>query len=464
MAAGAAALGYLTNDLAAPGLVGGLVLIVMLIGFTVMQFAFSGAGGGGDVGGDAQRRSLAMTGSGEAIFDWNVVTDEVSGSEAIESQLGLKRGALEGPAAGWLDVLHPLDRDRYTLALDGLLHQRSGRINHDLRLRGPDGHYFWYVLKARPVINAEGEVVRVIGSLADVTEIKSAEERMLHDAVHDNLTGLPNRELFYDRLTSALLLAQKPGASPPTALVIDIDAFKSVNDSYGLSIGDSALLAVARRVARDLKPGDTLARLSGDQFGAIVFPDSPPTDAATRFESLRAALAAPISFGEREIALTVSIGAATYRPEAARQGRRSSRRRPARPRQREEGRRRSGRDLRQDHAFAAIRPAGARERHTTRARSRGDVGVVPADRAPRRPHRGGLSNAGALASSEIRPPRRGRIQLGRRLDRRVRRHRRLSRWKRPPANWRRGRRRSRSTRQSSRPSPRARVKCSATIC
>ncbi len=315
VAAGAAALGYLTNDLAAPGLVGGLVLIVMLIGFTVMQFAFSGAGGGGDVGGDAQRRSLAMTGSGEAIFDWNVVTDEVSGSEAIESQLGLKRGALEGPAAGWLDVLHPLDRDRYTLALDGLLHQRSGRINHDLRLRGPDGHYFWYVLKARPVINAEGEVVRVIGSLADVTEIKSAEERMLHDAVHDNLTGLPNRELFYDRLTSALLLAQKPGASPPTALVIDIDAFKSVNDSYGLSIGDSALLAVARRVARDLKPGDTLARLSGDQFGAIVFPDSPPTDAATRFESLRAALAAPISFGEREIALTVSIGAATYDPK-----------------------------------------------------------------------------------------------------------------------------------------------------
>ena len=103
----------------------------MLIGFTVMQFAFSGSGGAVDSGPDAERRSLAMTGSGEAIFDWNVLTDEVNGSEAIESQLGLKRGALDGPAAGWLDVLHPLDRDRYTLALDGLLHQRSGRINHD---------------------------------------------------------------------------------------------------------------------------------------------------------------------------------------------------------------------------------------------------------------------------------------------------------------------------------------------
>jgi diguanylate cyclase (GGDEF)-like protein/PAS domain S-box-containing protein len=315
VAAGAAALGYLTNDLAAPGLVGGLVLIVMLIGFTVMQFAFSGAGGGADNGADAERRSLAMTGSGEAIFDWNVVNDEVSGSEAIEGQLGLKRGALEGPAAGWLDVLHPLDRDRYTLALDGLLHQRSGRINHDLRLRGSDGHYFWYVLKARPVVGPDGEVVRVIGSLADVTEIKSAEERMLHDAIHDNLTGLPNRELFYDRLASAMTLAQKPGARAPIVMVVDIDQFKTVNDSFGLSVGDSALLAVARRLSRDMKAGDTLARLSGDQFGAIVLDESHSTDLAVKIDRLRTALAAPISFGEREIALTVSIGAAVYDPK-----------------------------------------------------------------------------------------------------------------------------------------------------
>ena len=314
VAAGATALGYLTNDLAAPGLVGGLVLIVMLIGFTVMQFAFSGSGRGGENAADAERRSLAMTGSGEAIFDWDVVNDEIGGAEAIESQLGLKRGALEGPAAGWLDILHPLDRDRYTLALDGILQQRSGRINHDLRLRGSDGHYFWYVLKARPVISADGEVVRVIGSLADVTEIKSAEERMLHDAIHDNLTGLPNRELFHDRLASALHLAQKPGGSATTVLVVDIDGFKSINDSFGLSMGDAALLAVARRLARDLKPGDTLARLSGDQFGAIVLIE-PGTDVAAMLESLRAALAAPISFGESEIALTVSIGAALYNPK-----------------------------------------------------------------------------------------------------------------------------------------------------
>ena len=321
-AAGAAALGYLKNDLAAPGLVGGLVLIVMLIGFTVMQFAFSGARGAGDGGVDGERRALAMAGSGEAIFDWNVANDEISGSDALEGQLGLKRGALEGPAANWLEVLHPLDRDRYSLALDGLLHQRSGRINHELRLRGADGHYFWYMLKARPVVNADGEVVRVVGSLADVTELKTAEERMLHDAVHDNLTGLPNRELFSDRLDVAVHHAQKPGAAEqPVAFVIDVDDFKRVNDSYGLSMGDSALLAVARRVARDLRPGDTLARLAGDQFGVIAMvADTPQGDLAERLDTLRASLAAPINFGEREIAVTVSIGAVAFNKKLHQKG------------------------------------------------------------------------------------------------------------------------------------------------
>ena len=155
----------------------------------------------------------------------------------------------------------------------------------------------------------------MIGSLSDVTELKSAEERMLHDAVHDNLTGLPNRELFNDRLGAAILMAQKPGGAAPTVMVIDIDEFKSVNDSYGLSIGDSALLAVARRLARDLRPGDTLARLGGDTFGAIVLAEPQSMDAPARIDALRAALAAPISFGEREIALTVSIGAAHYDPK-----------------------------------------------------------------------------------------------------------------------------------------------------
>ncbi len=311
-AAGAAVTGALTNDLAAPGLIGGLVLIVMLIGFTVMQSAFSGGGSLGAGGSDAERRALAMTGCGDAIFDWSVPNDRIYVSGELETQLGLRRGALEGPAASWLDALHPLDRDRYSAALDGLLNQRSGRIHHDIRLRAADGQYHWFLMKARPVIGAEGEVTRVVGALADVTESKSAEERILRDAIHDNLTGLPNRELFFDRLEAALIQARRPDGLRPLVIVIDVDRLKAVNESHGMSFGDSALLTVARRAARDLKPGDTLARLGGDQFAAIILQDV--ADPAALGEALRALLATPISFGDREVSLTASLGIAQFDP------------------------------------------------------------------------------------------------------------------------------------------------------
>ena len=306
--------GALTNDLAAPGLLGGLVLIVMLIGFTIMQSAFATGSTLRAGGMDAERRALAMTGCGDSIFDWNVQSDQIFVSSELEAHLGLRRGSLEGPAASWLEVLHPMDRDRYAAVLDGLLHQKSGRIHHDLRLRGADGHFSWFMLKARPVLSAEGEVIRVIGSLADVTESKASEERILHDAIHDNLTGLPNRELFFDRLEAALVQARRPGGLKPVVMVLDIDRLKTVNDSLGMSFGDSALLTVARRAARDLSPGDTLARLGGDQFGLIALLDGGGARAGILAESVRAALAAPISFGDRDVSLTASLGVALFDP------------------------------------------------------------------------------------------------------------------------------------------------------
>src|SRR5208282_4985488 len=120
------------------------------------------------------------------------------------------------------------------------------------RLRGADSRYHSFVLKARPVVNAAGEVVRVIGALSDVTEIKDAEERILHDAIHDNLTGLPNRDLFFDRLDAALIQTQRPDAPTLAPLAIDIDRVKQSNDALGMSFGDSALLTVARRLGRQL--------------------------------------------------------------------------------------------------------------------------------------------------------------------------------------------------------------------
>src|SRR5438477_9351075 len=309
IAAGMAVTSYVTNDIVGPALLGGLVLIVMLIGFTVMQHAFAG-GVTHNIVSDMERRALALTGAGDMIWDWDVSADKVFTSPETETLLGLKRGALEGPAGRWLDVLHPLDRDRFRAALDGVLEQRRGRLVQDFRLRTPDGHYLWVALKARPVVGSDGEVVRVVGTLTDVTEFKNAEERLLHDAVHDNLTGLPNRELFLDRLDGMLALAKADAAIKPTVIVVDLDRFKQINDSLGIAVGDSILLTLGRRLGRLLKPQDTLARLNGDQFGLLVLSEREPPRITALADTIRKSLRAPITFNDREILLTASIGLA----------------------------------------------------------------------------------------------------------------------------------------------------------
>ena len=307
--------GTLTNDLVAPALIGGLVLIVMLIGFTIMQNAFAGGGLGSGSVSDSSRKALALTGSGDIIFDWDVPADRIYVSPEVEAQLGVARGTLEGPAAGWFDVLHPFERDRYRTSLDTMLELRRGRINQDFRLRAADGHYFWYTLRARPVVGADGEVIRIIGTLSDVTEGKVAEERLLHDAVHDNLTGLPNRELFFDRLEAALTFAGNDARLRPAVFCIDVDRFKQINEGVGLSAGDSILLTLSRRLSRLLKPQDTVARLSGDQFAAIVLSESDPDQTVALANVLRRALSTPVTFAEREIPLTASIGLALFDPQ-----------------------------------------------------------------------------------------------------------------------------------------------------
>ena len=301
--------GAVTNDIIGPALLGGLVLIVMLIGFTVMQHAFAG-GITQNIVSDVERRALALTGAGDMIWDWDVSSDRIFTSPETEQLLGLKRGSLDGPASRWLDVIHPLDRDRFRASLDSVLEQRRGRLMQDFRLRTPDGHFLWFALKARPVVGSDGEVVRLVGTLTDVTEFKTAEERLLHDAVHDNLTGLPNRQLFIDRLEAVLAFAKADNNVRPAVVVIDLDRFKQVNDFVGIAVGNSILLTLARRLGRLLKPQDTLARLTGDQFSMIVLSEKDPTRLIAFAETIRKTLRAPITFNDREIFLTASIGLA----------------------------------------------------------------------------------------------------------------------------------------------------------
>ena len=304
--------GYLVNDVVQPALAGGLVLIVLLIGFTVMQHAFAGGVVHQGSLGDTERRALALTGSGDIVWDWDVQRDRIFAGTEAEDLLGLERGALEGAARDWLDFLHPGDRDRFKTLLDATVEQRRGRIAQDFRLRSDDGHYMWFHLRARPVLGTDGEVIRAVGTLVNVTEARTSEERLLHDSVHDNLTGLPNRELYLDRLKAAVTRTDAEGTARPSVFMLDIDRFKQINDDHGPAIGDSILLTIARRLTRLLKPQDTLARLAGDHFAFLLISESQPERVAAFAESVRRTLRAPITLGDKEIFLTASIGIAIH--------------------------------------------------------------------------------------------------------------------------------------------------------
>lgn len=304
--------GHLVNDLVQPALAGGLVLLVLLLGFTVMQHAFTGGAIAEGLMNDAERRALALTGAGDVIWDWDVARDRIYTSAEAEESLGVKRGTLEGPARDWLEILHPQDRDRFKATLDAVVETRRGRLAQTFRLRAQDGHYQWFRLRARPILGNDGEVIRCVGTLLDITDAKTAQERLLHDAVHDNLTGLPNRELFFDRLSAAMTRAQTETQVRPAVFLIDIDRFRQVNESLGLSVGDSILLTLARRLGRLLKPLDSLARLEGDHFAIILVSEQTPDRVAAFADAVRKAIRAAIAFGDREIFLTASVGIAMY--------------------------------------------------------------------------------------------------------------------------------------------------------
>lgn len=315
LAAWLAVSGYIVNDLVSPALAGGLVLLVLLLGFTVMQHAFAGGTLAEGLVSDSERKVLALSGSGDLVWDWDLAKDRVYSSPATEDILGLKRGSLAGPFQDWISAIHPGERDHFRHVVETVVETGRGRIDQTLRMRAEDGHFKWFRLRARPVAADEG-VFRLIGTMLDVTEMKTTQERLLRDAIHDSLTGLPNRELFLDRTQTALERARAEEIARPTLVVVNIDHFSQHNDTVGTSAADSLLTMVARRIDRLLKPNDTLARFSGDQFGILLLSEQKPASVARLTEQIRRALKTPVVFGDDEVNLTVSIGVATYDPNA----------------------------------------------------------------------------------------------------------------------------------------------------
>ncbi len=305
--------GYISNDIAQSTVSGGLVLIVMLIGFTTVQHAFSeGQTSVGSLS-EVERRALALTGSGDFVFDWNIERDRILVSDELATRLGEKKGVLTGSVKRWLDRIHQDDRQRFRTALDTLIELNRGKINTDIRLQAKDGTYRSFRLRVKPVLGSNGQSVRIVGTLRDVSDERVAQKRLLHDSVNDALTGLPNKALFMDRLARAIIRSKSSSSNlKPAILLIDIDKFSELDERIGLTAADSVLLASSRRISRLLRPLDTVSRLNGDQFGIILASEQSAEKIAKIAEQIRKDMRVPFNFGEKNITLSVSIGVTIF--------------------------------------------------------------------------------------------------------------------------------------------------------
>lgn len=305
--------GLLSGDMVITAMNAGLVLILALFGFTVTQFAFQGLDHMGN--GPAERfyfNGQAIEGAGASVWFWDARHDSVSVGTEVEEALGLSWGTLSGSFGNWLDYLHPTDRERFSLMLLGVKERNGGPVSLDFRMRRSDGTYLWYDLKAHTDDWVKARTLTCVGLLQDITSSKRTHERLMQDAVHDSLTGLANRELYFDRLATAVTRAQQERTAPPAVLFIDLDRFKNINSRFGMGVGDTMLLTVARRLARYLRPQDALARVGGDQFAVLLLSETDPYRVTQLAERVRKALRGPVKIAGEEVILTSSIGCSIY--------------------------------------------------------------------------------------------------------------------------------------------------------
>jgi diguanylate cyclase (GGDEF)-like protein/PAS domain S-box-containing protein len=257
-----------------------------------------------------ERYALAVCGANDGLFDWDLRRNVIHFSARWKEMLGHAAGEIGSHPEEWLGRIHPEELGEFRQRLEAHLKGQEAHFELEYRLRHRDGAYRWMLSRGLAVRDGRGEAYRMAGSLTDVTRRKEAEERLLHDALHDGLTGLANRTLFADRLHQTLARSRRRGEYSFAVLYVDIDQFKVVNDSLGHLAGDEALVALARRLETCLRPGDTVARLGGDEF-AVLEEDVGDVSQALRIaDRIHEELLPPLRVRGHEVFASASVGIA----------------------------------------------------------------------------------------------------------------------------------------------------------
>lgn len=259
------------------------------------------------------RLALALKASGTAVWEMDVAEGKIiPADEQLLGMLGYDEHELV-TLDDWMQIVHEDDRqgllNHVTEVIGGLVESYS----EELRLRAKDGSWRWVLAQAiASRRDAEGKALRLVGANLDITERKASEQRIRDAALHDPLTGLPNRALVFEYGGHLLAGAQRRRASG-ALLFVDLDRFKPINDIYGHHIGDKVLQEVAKRLRECTREEDLVGRLGGDEFVIMLQPLEkifPRTGIVAQHVVDR--ISQPFHIDTLELSLTPSIGISYY--------------------------------------------------------------------------------------------------------------------------------------------------------
>ena len=259
-----------------------------------------------------QRLRLALEAGNLGVWECDLRAERIRYDGLCLSRLGLDPQRRDWALDEVLDLVHARDRGRVRAMFAQCRrgHRSQGRV--EFRVRRRDGTYAWIEEHAQVSERGpDGKPLQIVGVSADITARKEAEIRLAHLALHDPLTGLPNRRALAEALERTIARSQRSGM-PLAVLALDLDGFKAINDRHGHPAGDAALIEVARRLRQTIRRSDLVARLGGDEFAVIASELNGPAPVSRLARRIGATLSSPIALRDAVAEIAVSIGVAFY--------------------------------------------------------------------------------------------------------------------------------------------------------
>lgn len=257
-----------------------------------------------------ERYALIALSANDGLWDWDLQTNHVYFSSRWKAMLGYSDEQIGHSPVEWFGRVHPEDLEQLKADIVRHLEAEPASFKNEHRILHKNGAYRWVLSQGLAVRNLDGQAYRMAGSLTDITQRKLTEEKLMHSALHDALTGLPNRVLFRARLERAIERSQEEKGYLFAVLFLDLDRFKVINDSLGHIIGDQLLVSIARRLKSHLRKHDTVARLGGDEFAILLDGIKNPGEATRIANRVQTELARPVKIESHELFITTSIGIA----------------------------------------------------------------------------------------------------------------------------------------------------------